>query len=247
MLALAILASAAPLAAAAEGDGPSVPEMLRDALLSASDVQRAQVLSRGDQVWQVLFDAHALHTSFPDPLGRTALQRLGELLNAGSSTVMPGALFDVAFAGSEDQHTEQQQLLQAWLFDRCNRLPKAAAAAEGTGMRRQCVKSVASLAALLQQLPSQDSASLRRDLETLLGLNSRSAYAPPTRANLDEDHDVAQAAAAASSDAELQALLRKPGVAQAIREIASDPQALERVTDPDVKRALGYLNAHLMG
>ena len=108
---------------------------LREALLSASEVQHAQVLSQGPQSWQVLFDADTLHESFPDPLGRDARQRLGDLLNSVSSRrfVSPAALFDVAFAGSNEQHSQAQQDLQA--------LPSLAHAP----LRLECSQSALSL------------------------------------------------------------------------------------------------------
>mmetsp|Transcript_11341 Transcript_11341/g.18995 ORF Transcript_11341/g.18995 Transcript_11341/m.18995 type:complete len:99 (+) Transcript_11341:440-736(+) len=73
----------------------------------------------------------------------------------------------------------------------------------------------------------------------------RVTYMPAPESS-PEDADISQAQAAAEADVELQRILRQPGVANAVREIAADPSALENYREqPEIIKALEMLSAHL--
>lgn len=195
----------------------------------------------------LLFDANGLHRAVTDPAGRPLAERLPAWL-VSANRVGPSALLDFAFGmprvppGQTLEHSAAQQVLQSWLFKRCDRLPRASGG--GIGLRRQCVESLASFAAAFELGGAVDEAK-RANLVATLGLSRKGAYLSGAE---DKDEDVAlmQAKAGAAADAELQAMLRRPAVTEALTEIARDPLALTRYQNqPEVLEALTRLNAHL--
>ena len=134
---------------------------------------------------EVKFDARALDKSFPN----SKRAPLHERVSAGvvqDNLASPGILLDLAF--NERVHSKPQQELQAWIFERCARLPSSGSA---TGLRRECTKRLATFAAALQSESVVAPAHLRAEAVVATGL---SVGGP---AESEAASDVQQATAAA--------------------------------------------------
>ena len=193
---------------------------------------------------EVKFDARALDKNFPN----SKRAPLHERVSAGvvqDNLASPGILLDLAF--NERVHSKPQQELQAWIFERCARLPSSGSA---TGLRRECTKRLATFAAALQSESVVAPAHLRAEAVVATGLSRRATYMASGGGPAESEaaSDVQQATAAAKADPELQQLLQQPGVAAALEAIAADPRAIEQYANrPDVKAALDKLNGLLTG
>ena len=186
----------------------------------------------------------------PRAAGRSLRDRLGSshglMDHHGKVLGEPSLLVDLAFShpdGFEATHTKSQQEAQRWLFDRCRRLPSK--------LRQECVQRLASAAA--QSHSGTLNRMARLDIVSTLALNKRQTYlvevAVPAA---QEAEELASATAAAGADGALQALLKRPEVADAMAAIANDPEALARYDPHDPKHekifeALNLLNMHASG
>ena len=197
-----------------------------------------------------LFDAKRLHRAVTDPAGRSLEQRLPAGL-VSANRVDPSALLDLAFGlppsvtGQSLEHSAAQQALQSWLFQRCDRLPRASGGdLHSGGLRRQCVESLASFAAALEVGKVVDE-TRRANIAATLGLSRKGAYLTGAEQK-EEDVHLMQATAGASADVQLQQMLKNPEIAAALTVIARDPSALASyMHQPEVLEALDRLNMHL--
>jgi len=163
----------------------------------------------------------------------------------------PGVVLDIAFGGASHDtgaHTKQQQALQQWLFERCNRLPSSGSA---EGLRSECKKKIATFVVALEQYEQNGAAAvpskIRSEAVVALGLGSRSTYIGAYYSETEAAEDVQQATQTVKSDGGLQAMMKRPNVAAALERIAADPSAIRNIKDPEVLEVLEKLNGLLKG